>query len=290
MVTSMEHTEARGGRKILELDSITAGYNDKIVLRGVGLTVYEQDFIGIIGANGSGKTTLLKVILGLVAPMRGSVNYNFNAGGSSLKYIGYMPQASMFDKKFPITVRNVVLSGLTARTGLFRHFSREQRERASAIMERMGVHHLGPRAIGDLSGGQMQRVFLARALVSSPKLLVLDEPNTYVDKNFETSFYEILKELNKEIAILLVSHDVGMISSYVKTIACICGDLHYHDSNELTQELLDSYDCPIDLITHGPLPHRVLKTHNGCEECEKQPGKREKKPSEKEKNGQWANV
>jgi zinc transport system ATP-binding protein len=113
----------------------------------------------------------------------------------------------------------------------------------------------------------MQRVFLARALIASPKLLVLDEPNTFVDKSFSKGFYEILKELNKEMAIILVSHDLGMISSYVKTIACICRYLHYHDSSEITREVLDSYSCPIELIAHGDMPHRVLKNHQNCRGC-----------------------
>jgi zinc transport system ATP-binding protein len=143
-------------------------------------------------------------------------------------------------------------------------------------MEQMGILHLKHKAIGELSGGQMQRVFLARALIASPKLLVLDEPNTYVDKHFEESFYEILKELNEKMAIILVSHDLGIISSYVKSIACVNRHLHYHDSSEITQELLDNYPCPIDLITHGDLPHRVLKTHKGCEICEQKQERNDK--------------
>jgi zinc transport system ATP-binding protein len=254
-------------KKILELQNITAGYNDHIVLEDVNLSVYEKDFIGVIGANGSGKTTLLKVILGLLPPMRGNIRFFIEDVGQIKKYIGYMPQASMFDKKFPITVKDVVISGLIAKAGLFKHFSRRHKTKADEIMEKMDILHLKNKAIGELSGGQMQRVFLARALISSPKLLVLDEPNTYVDKSFEKSFFEILTDLNKEMAIILVSHDLGMISSYVKSIACVSYHLHYHDSSEITQEQLDSYKCPIDLITHGDLPHRVLKDHSHCETC-----------------------
>lgn len=272
----MKPTTRSEGEKILELQGITAGYGDHIVLEDVDLVVYNRDFIGMIGANGSGKTTLLKVMLGLLPPMRGKIRFFFDQSNNIKKYIGYMPQASMFDKKFPITVMNVVISGLTARAGLFRHFSRADRKRCDEIMEQMGVFHLRHKAIGELSGGQMQRVFLARALIASPKLLVLDEPNTYVDKQFEESFYEILKELNNKMAIILVSHDLGMISSYVKSIACVDRHLHYHDSSEITQELLDKYPCPIDLITHGDLPHRVLKSHNGCERCVHEQGTKDK--------------
>lgn len=257
----------REGDKILEIQGVTAGYNGHIVLENVNLSVHERDFIGVVGANGSGKTTLLKVLLGLLSPIRGKVRFFFGENGQPKKYIGYMPQVSSFDKKFPITVRDVVISGLTGSVGMFGRFSGSDKARSRAVMEQMGVRHLEKRAIGELSGGQMQRVFLARALISSPRLLVLDEPNTFVDKTFEKSFYEILKELNKEMAIILVSHDLGMIASYVKTIACVCRFLHYHETSEITQEVLDTYNCPIDLITHGDLPHRVLKSHNECEGC-----------------------
>ncbi len=267
----MPENKIKEGKRVLHLESLSAGYNDTVVLEDVNLSVYEGDFVGLIGANGSGKTTLLKVLLGLIQPLRGKVHYHFDGEGSPRKYIGYMPQASMFDKQFPIRVVDVVLSGLIAKMGLFKHFTRKQRDRGTEVLEQMGVAHLGNNALGELSGGQMQRVFLARALISSPKLLVLDEPNTFVDKNFETSFYEILKELNKTVTILLVSHDVGMISSYVKSIACCVNHhLHYHESSELSQELLHSYPCPIDLITHGDLPHRVLKNHTNCKICNRE--------------------
>jgi zinc transport system ATP-binding protein len=117
-------------------------------------------------------------------------------------------------------------------------------------------------AIGELSGGQMQRVFLARALINSPRLLLLDEPNTFVDRSFEQSFYDVLQELNKEIAIILVSHDLGMVSSYVKSIACVNRSIYHHQSSEITPDFIKNYGCPFDLIAHGEMPHRVLKSHN----------------------------
>jgi zinc transport system ATP-binding protein len=259
--------------KILELKNITAGYHGHTVLQDIDFSVFEEDFIGVIGANGSGKTTLLKVILGLVRPVTGSIRF-FSEGqkqGSTKHKIGYLPQYTMFDPKFPIRVFDVVLSGLSANMGLLRHFSKEEKQRAEQVMERMGILQLKKKAIGELSGGQMQRVFLARSLVSSPRLLLLDEPNTFVDKGFEVNFFEILEELNREVAIILVSHDLGMIVSHVKTIACVNRNLYYHDTNEITQELLDNYNCPIDLITHGHLPHRVLKIHDhnnkACGDC-----------------------
>jgi zinc transport system ATP-binding protein len=252
-------------KKLLELQGVTAGYNGHIVLENVNLTVYERDFLGIIGANGSGKTTLIKVLLGLVRPARGAVRFFFDSTDKPGRHIGYLPQETLFDKKFPITVQDVVLSGLVSKKGLLKSFSKEDKALAGQVLEQMGIPALKHRAIGTLSGGQMQRVYLARALVSSPALLVLDEPDTFVDQNFSRAFYEILLELNRRIAILLVSHDLGMISSHVKAIACVCRTLYYHNSNIITKQLLDSYNCPIDLITHGHLPHRVLPEHEGEE-------------------------
>ena len=125
----------------------------------------------------------------------------------------------------------------------------------------MGLDGLAERPIGSLSGGQFQRALLARAIINDPQLLVLDEPNTFVDRNFEGELYQLLEELNQSMAIFLISHDIGTISSIVKTIACVNGTLHYHPSNVLTDEVLKVYNCPIDLIAHGPVPHRVLNKH-----------------------------
>jgi len=249
-------------KKLLELQDINAGYNGAMVLENVNLTIHEQDFLGVIGANGSGKTTLIKVLLGLIKPASGSMRFYFRNAG-----IGYLPQQAMFDKKFPITVQDVVLSGLVSRVGLLKSFSRRHLDSADRVLIRMGIRDLRHRAIGTLSGGQMQRVFLARALVSSPPLLVLDEPDTFIDKSFTREFYEILVELNREIAIILVSHDMGMITAHVKTIACVNRTLYYHDSNKIDRTLLQSYNCPIELITHGELPHRVLDDHNAPCPC-----------------------
>jgi zinc transport system ATP-binding protein len=126
----------------------------------------------------------------------------------------------------------------------------------------MGVAHLRDKSIGQLSGGQMQRVFLGRAIISEPRLLILDEPNTFVDNKFEHDLYELLHQLNHKMAILMVSHDVGTITTHVKTIACVNRNLHYHKSNIITQSQLTAYNCPIQLITHGDVPHTVLGEHH----------------------------
>jgi len=130
-----------------------------------------------------------------------------------------------------------------------------------SVLEKVGMLALQSRPIGRLSGGEFQRTMLARAIISSPKLLVMDEPDTNVDNKFENELYALLRELNQKITILLVSHDIGIISPYIKTIACVNRDLHYHESNEINEEQLKVYNCPIEIITHGPVPHRVMKEH-----------------------------
>lgn len=248
--------------KLINIDNIVAGYDNKIVLHDVSLDIWENDFLGIIGPNGGGKTTLLKIILGLLKPKSGSVRYfDGEKEVSSLK-IGYLPQMNKIDKKFPISVREVVLSGLMAEKPRFRDFTSEQKQRAEEVIAQMGLQELAKRAIGDLSGGQLQRVLLGRSMVSRPKVLILDEPNSYVDKRFESHFYNLLEEISKESSIILVSHDIGTVLSMVKNIACVNETLHYHSGADISAEWLENkYACPIELVGHGDLPHRVLKNH-----------------------------
>lgn len=248
--------------KILELSSVFAGYNDEVILKDISFEIYDDDFIGIIGPNGGGKTTLLNVILGLIKPYKGTINFYNDIRSERKNKIGYLPQLNKIDKKFPITVQEVVLSGLIYGTDFFGRYTKSQKEKAKETLTRIGICDIKDVTIGELSGGQMQKVLLARAIVSSPRLLILDEPNTFVDNQFEGELYEILKDLNNEMAIIIVSHDVGTISSYIKTIACVNRELHYHKSNKISEKQLATYNCPIKLITHGEVPHTVLEKHN----------------------------
>lgn len=245
---------------ILSIEHASVKLDSSIVLQDVSFQVKRDDFIGVIGPNGGGKTTLVRLMLGLVKPVRGHVKYMIPHGTGSSK-IGYLPQVHQFDKQFPIIVQDVVLSGLPQRKKIISKHSGEEIEKAQYWMERLGINLLRKKTIGTLSGGEMQRVFLCRSLISDPELLILDEPDTYVDNMFEKELYEELKELNKKMAIVLVSHDVGTITAYIKSIACVNRNLHYHPSNIITDKQLAAYNCPVQLITHGEVPHTVLAKH-----------------------------
>lgn len=247
---------------IIKLDNITAGYDGKTALKNVSLTVYDHDFLGIIGPNGGGKTTLVRIILGLMKPANGNVTYLRD--GKDVKEItmGYLPQYNDIDKKFPISIYEVVLSGLSRQKRFMRPYTAEQHEQVRKTIERMELHGLEQRAIGTLSGGQLQRVLLARAIVSKPEVVVLDEPNTYIDQRFQEQMYKMLETINRDCAIIIVSHDVGTILQNVKDVACVNTTLHYHASTEIPEdELQEHFGCPIELLGHSDLPHRVLRSH-----------------------------
>lgn len=250
------------GNELIRIEHLTAGYEGKSVLRDINLTIYRDDFLGIIGPNGGGKTTLLKVILRLLRPQSGQVRFFRNGVETDSLRIGYLPQMNRIDRRFPISVREVVASGLAAEKPRFRDYTPEQKNRVSEVIRQMGLEEVSERAIGDLSGGQLQRVLLGRSMASRPEVLILDEPNSYVDKRFESHFYKLLPEVNRESCIILVSHDIGTVLSMVKNIACVNETLHYHPGADLSPEWLeDKYACPIELVGHGNLPHRVLKNH-----------------------------
>jgi zinc transport system ATP-binding protein len=241
---------------LLELHDVQVSYHGQRVLNQVNLEVREKDFIGIIGPNGGGKTTLLKVVMGLIKPDKGWVRHHMDA-----RDIGYLPQGNQVDEKFPISVREVVASGLSQAPMLRQLTRRKEQKQLDQILDQLGLGALAGRPIGELSGGELQRSLLARAIVSSPRLLILDEPDTHVDNKFEMELYALLRELNASMTILLVSHDIGIISPYIKTIACVNRDLHYHASNEINEEQLKVYNCPIEIISHGTVPHRVMLNH-----------------------------
>ena len=248
---------------IIQINGLSAGYDGKTVLSQVDLTVYERDFLGVIGPNGGGKTTLVKCILGLHQPNQGIIRFYQKGKEVPDMNMGYLPQYNHIDRKFPISVYEVVLSGLSKQKSIFRRYSKEQHEQVRQMILRMGLEGLEERAIGSLSGGQLQRALLGRALVSNPEVDILDEPNTYIDKRFEAKLYSLLEEINRERAIILVSHDIGTVLKNVKTIACVNETVHYHPHTEVPTEWLEEhFGCPIEMLGHGTFPHRVLKCHH----------------------------
>jgi zinc transport system ATP-binding protein len=245
----------RMNKIIIDIQNLNAGYDDNIVLKDVSLKIYENDFLGIIGPNGGGKTTLIKAILGLIKPFSGNI-----VSDTNLKYrIGYMPQIHLIDRKFPILVSEVISSGLIAN----KHISKsEKKEKVNAVIRKMDIEAIAGNAINELSGGQLQRTLLARAVVNDPALLILDEPNSYVDKRFESRFYHLLQEINEKTAIVLVSHDIGTVITNVKNIACVNETLHYHEGTNIDGDWLEEHmACPFEVIAHGDVPHRILKKH-----------------------------
>ncbi|HSG68121.1 MAG TPA: ATP-binding cassette domain-containing protein [Bacteroidales bacterium] len=246
---------------LLSVSNASVKLDGSIFLQDVSIDIRKGDFIGIIGPNGGGKTTLVRLMLGLIKPNSGQVKY-FIPHVLGKSKIGYLPQVQRFDSKFPITVYDVVLSGLSGKQRLFSATTSADRHKAEHWMESLGIISMRKKPIGQLSGGEMQRVFLCRSLISDPELLILDEPDTYVDNRFEQELYAQLRELNNRMAIVLVSHDVGTITLYIKSIACVNRELHYHPSNIITESQLASYNCPVQIITHGDVPHTVLGKHD----------------------------
>jgi len=249
-------------KEIIRLDNIWVYHNGSPALEAIDLSVEQHDFLGIIGPNGGGKTTLLKVILGLISPNSGKVSIMGLPPNKGRRFIGYVAQSNPFDSHFPISVFDVVLMGRFNHIGLIRHYSKEDRSIAAESLKTVGMLDYKDRQIGSLSGGEQQRVFIARALTTNPKLLILDEPMASVDPSMQADFYELMKSLKQRMAIVMVSHDVSAVSIHVDKIACLNRKLFYHGSKEVSAEALEeTYQCPIQLIAHGPIPHRVLKEH-----------------------------
>ncbi|SHJ67554.1 metal ABC transporter ATP-binding protein [Parasporobacterium paucivorans] len=244
--------------KAVQIDHLSVYYGDTPAIKDVCLEVAQGEFLGIIGPNGGGKSTLLKAILGLIPANTGTIRI-FSDGP-----LGYVPQFATMDKRFPISALEVVL---TARQkpglSLFKGYSKEDRTMALMQMEKVGIQNLAKRQIAGLSGGEFQRLLIARALALEPKILLLDEPTASVDAGSRTQIYNLLEELNKDMTIILVSHDLLAVSSKVQKLACMNGELVYHGEPELSEGVVNKlYGCPVELIAHG-VPHRVLKDHEG---------------------------
>lgn len=245
----------------IDLNGINLLFGDRVVLEDVNFLVERGDFVGLIGPNGAGKSVLLKVILGILKPQSGQVRLLGDTPERSRIKVGYVPQFAGFDRLFPITALDVVLMGLLGGRGVFARPRAEDYKRANAALTQVSLDYVANSQIGRLSGGEMQRVLIARALVKNPEMIILDEPTSSLDTKVGTSLYSLLTELAKTKTILLVSHDIGVIADHVKTIACLNRRLHCHHQSEITGQMLSEvYGCPVDLLAHG-VPHRVLASH-----------------------------
>jgi zinc transport system ATP-binding protein len=236
----------------ISIKNLNVNFNGFEILKDVSIEIPQKEFLGIIGPNGGGKTTLIKAILGLIKPISGQILVMGKQIKEAKNIIGYVPQYNSFEKEYPISVFDVVKIGTIGK-----NFNNVTFEINNAL-KLVEMYEFKDRLINELSGGQKQRILIARALVSNPKILLLDEPTASVDTKSGRNFYELLKELNKDITIVMVSHDIGVLSQYVNKIACLNKNLVYHDSKEISVEMLEqTYHCPVDLIAHG-VPHRVL--------------------------------
>lgn len=247
-------------KPLILLEHVYYQYEQTEALKDISLTIEEGDFLAIIGPNGSGKSTLLKIILGLLKPTKGEVLL-FGKSVSLFRekeWIGYVSQKSnSFNTGFPATVEEVVKSGLVKKAGLFHAYPKNTSEKVKQALGSVGMEMFAKKNIGDLSGGQQQRVFIARALVSDPKVLILDEPTVGVDSKNVRSFYHMLSHLNREhqITIVLVTHDVDAVSKSISHVACLNQTIHFHgyqnDMNLMSDEQLEAwYGHSVRKVSH----------------------------------------
>jgi zinc transport system ATP-binding protein len=247
--------------EVISIRHLWAAYNGEPVLEDINLSVKQLDFIGLIGPNGSGKSTLFKVLLGLLRPLRGEVRIMGLSVQQGRRYIGYVPQSVEFDRAFPITVWDVVMLGRLGKRRLMQNYTSKDRSCVVEALKSVNMLDFRDRSLSELSVGQRKRIYIARALATEPQILLLDEPLAGIDPHAGDRIYDLFKQLNERIAILMISHDIGAISSCVKSIGCLNHKLFYHGDNQITPEMLElAYQCPIDLIAHG-IPHRVFAPH-----------------------------
>ncbi len=232
---------------MIRINNVWFSYNGNTVLSDINLNVKHREFLAIIGPNGGGKTTLLKLILGLLKPNAGTIEVYGSRPEKASHKIGYVPQDININQSFPITALDVVLMGLFNPAKRWKKNSSADIDKAMVSLKKMGIESVAHKKVGDLSGGQRQRVFIARAFVTDPELLLLDEPTASIDSKGQADFYSLLKALNEEVTILVVSHDLLAISQYVQSIACVNKILHYHDHSQITGEILEEmYPCSVE--------------------------------------------
>lgn len=237
---------------LIELENVSFSYGGPSILQDINLTVDQREFIGLVGPNAGGKSTLLKVILGLLKPTRGQIRLFGKTPTEGRGKVGYCPQYADFSKNFPITVEEVVLLGCLGKPSLLGGYSKQDREIALQAMQSTEVDAIRGENISELSGGQLQRVLIARALACQPEVLILDEPTANIDQRVEVDIFQLLKRFNEEMTIIVVSHDIGFISEYVTRVACLNRTLVCHKTAELTGESIEQlYGGHVSMIEHN---------------------------------------
>ena len=258
----MDKKESNGQSPVVSVADLSFAYGHLLVLENINLTIQKGDFLGIIGPNGGGKTTLIKLILGLLKPQQGTINVLGTSPKNARSRVAYVPQHTPEDQEFPITVWEVALQGRLQAVGWGYRYTREDRQRVADELQRVEMWEFRKRPIGALSGGQRQRVFLARALCRDPEILFLDEPTVGIDTRTQENIYDLLQKLNQRMTIVIITHDIGVISQYVRSVACVNRILIAHNEGLITAEMLEkTYNCPVDLIAHG-VPHRLFQSHS----------------------------
>lgn len=225
---------------LITISDVSFRYTYHWVLEHINLTIYTHDFLAIIGPNGGGKTTLIKLILGLLKPTHGSITYSPDYLSNPGDQIGYVPQTSHFDIHFPITVEEVVLMGLLGRKKKWVGYNKQDKKRVEEALELVDLQDKRQVTIHALSGGQLQRVMIARSLVVEPHVLILDEPTSFIDKEIESSLSDLLKSWHKRMSIILVTHDIGFVHESVKHLACVNHRLTYHEKGNLTNTTIEN--------------------------------------------------
>lgn len=236
---------------VIDINKVSFNYGMVSVLEDISLKIYEDEFIGIIGPNASGKSTLLKLILGLIKPNKGTITLSNQKCQHKKNHIGYVPQHVSFPRDFPVTVEEVVLMGHITSSSFFFKFNKIELESARKAMQILEIENIANRQIGSLSGGQLQRVLIARALVCQPNILILDEPTSNVDMRVEEDIFALLKNYSEHMTIIVVSHDIAFISGYVDRVACLNHTLVCHDTESISGKMIEElYDAPVKMIHH----------------------------------------
>lgn len=236
-------------KEIINFKDVSFGYTKSMVLEKASFSINEGDFVSIIGPNGGGKTTLAKLMLGLLVPEEGYITVYGSAPSKMRSMIGYVPQYSLYDPNFPVSVQEVVLMGVMRKNKFF--YTRKERAAAERIIEEVGLYTVRNNAFSDLSGGQRQRVLIARALVSSPRILLMDEPTASVDAAVEEKISTLLEQLSRKMTIILITHDLGFVSNLVTNIICVNRKVNIHPAADLTKEHLDNlYSDNMKIVRH----------------------------------------